>query len=171
MKHSIKNKYVRLTLLLCLSITIGVGSLFTLAALHHSEPLSLNTLAPVCAQAVQQIHYPESSARVDDCAIRHWYNDQVKNIPETLHQQALPMSEEALCAYSLRHQMRMAARDVMPSGFEVSVLRVRDFFSYGHFDGPAFSQLAGAQPSEVSYHHIITSASKTDVQVNQVCEK
>ena len=58
----------------------------------------------------------------------------------------------------------------MPSAIEVDLLRVRDVFHYGHFDGPEFTQLAGKNPDEAAYQQVMMSAAKTDEQVNEVCE-
>jgi len=166
-------KYFRPLSLFGFSVVITVGVLFGMAATHHSDVLRLDNIPPACAAAVQQIHYPEKSIPTDDCSIRHWYNEQVKNIPQTLQplqQQSVAISEQARCAFSLRHQLRMEARAAMPSTIEVDWLRVRDVFHYGHFDGPEFSQLVGKNPDESAYRRVIASATKTDVQVNEVCE-
>jgi len=174
MRRFTNNKYARFLVWFFLAIVIGVGILFAVAVTHHSDSLPTDTLSPVCAIAVQQIHYNTKSSGDDDCMIRHWYNDQIKNIPvilQQLQQQSVPVAERAVCAFSLRHQMRIEARTAMPSEFEVSVLRLRDLLSYGHFDGPEFLQLVGAHPVESDYWHVIASAIKTDMQVNQFCEK
>jgi len=169
----IKKKYFQPLSFFGFAVVITGSVLFGMAAAHHSDTLRLDDLPPSCAAMVQQIHYPETSRRADDCTIRHWYNEQVKNIPQTLQplqQQSVPISEQARCAFSLRHRLRIEARAAMPSTMEVDWLRVRDVFHYGHFDGPEFSQLVGQHPDESAYRQVIISATKTDAQVNQVCE-
>jgi len=166
-------KYFRPLSLIGFAAVLAMSVLFGIAATYHSDALRLDNLPPTCAAVVQQIHYPEKSVHADDCNIRHWYNEQVRNIPETLlllQQQSVSVNEQARCAFSLRHQLRMEARAAMPSAIEVDLLRVRDVFHYGHFDGPEFTQLAGKNPDEAAYQQVMMSAAKTDEQVNEVCE-
>jgi hypothetical protein len=166
-------KFLNHLSLFSLAAACSFGILFGMAAMHHSEPPRIDNLPPACAGALQRIHYPQNSLNRDDCTIRHWYNEQLKNIPlivQPLQQQSLPVREQARCAFSLRHQLRIEARAAMPSAVEVDILRVRDVLRYGHFDGPEFLQLAGTAPDESAYRQIIASAARTDAQVNEVCE-
>jgi hypothetical protein len=57
----------------------------------------------------------------------------------------------------------------MSSRFEVALLRVRDLYTYGHFDGPEFAQLVGENPSSEKYDKVIESSQRTDATVNQEC--
>lgn len=149
-----------------------LGTLFGAAWLHESEAIDYQSLTPPCDRAAYDISLVATKAN-DRCQSREWYVQHINNIAGVLTSmagQGSDIQSQAMCAYSLRRQARLKARAMMSSDVEVSVLRVRDWLAYGHFDGPEFDQLLGDKVGTASYERIIRSAQASNERVDNYCE-
>ncbi|NRB41079.1 MAG: hypothetical protein HRU20_21845 [Pseudomonadales bacterium] len=153
---------------------IGAAALF-MAALNHStqsldiEVLSTEVLSSHCAEAIIAMQQPNTLPAENNCQIRQWYINTLTKIPAIIAQQD-SSAKAAFCAYAIRHQARMTARTAMPST-EVALLRLRDLFTYGQFDGPVFKQLTGDKPvSDKKYQKIIASSQRSNDIVDAQCQ-
>ena len=148
------------------------GILLAAALMHQPTSIAAHDYAEACQPALQALAQGGDSGNASNCKIRAWYLKQVGEIPELIANiQADDGSivAQAQCAFAVRHQSRITARAMMSSTLQVALLRIRDFYTYGHFDGPKFSQLVGDQPTNSDYEQVIVSASITDPDVNTQC--
>ncbi len=146
--------------------------LFAIAWQHKNDFLRIATAPPGCQQTWANVGNHVGLDSSENCAIRLWYNEQVAVIPglmTSLSERGVALKGRAHCAYGVRHQARMAARAVMPSQFDVALLRLRDFYTYGDFDGPDFSELVDEKSDSATYKAIIASAQRTNKAVNEQC--
>jgi hypothetical protein len=106
--------------------------------------------------------------------VRDWYNAQVATIP-TQNQawlgEGLSAELRARQAYTIRHDARIEARNMMSNKAEVEQLRARDQVKYGDRDGPTFEYLVDKNrdkglEGDAVYEAIIESSARTDEQTN-----
>jgi hypothetical protein len=107
--------------------------------------------------------------------IRRWYLEQVARV-EQLNEEwirdGVPAEERALRAWTIRHDLRKQAREMMLDPEEVRALEQRDVLKYGNPDGPTFEWLldsgrrAGLD-GDALYDWIIRGAQRTDPAVNR----
>lgn len=168
-------KKYKVALATTIILFVSVLLLFITALQHTPNKPNLNGLTERCAQAVTLLQQVSPSGN-DHCAIRHWYKNTLKSIPHLLAQnnnsksnltKPSSIQQQALCAYTIRSQARLTARHAMPET-EVALLRIRDLFTYGHFDGPEFEQLVNDK-SNLAYKKVIDSSQRSHTQVDQAC--
>jgi hypothetical protein len=119
--------------------------------------------------------------------IRRWYNEQVE---QTKIEAAIKKcagdfpnkKEKATCAYFIRHEARVKAREFMKKSsiwqaLIVRGLQIRDRFKYDTWDGPSFKYLfnkymtKNGTPEEkanVAYQKIYESSMNTNKYVNSI---
>ncbi|MBO1320187.1 hypothetical protein [Acanthopleuribacter pedis] len=106
----------------------------------------------------------------DNEAIRIWYETMVAEIPalEKAWQEAgIDTAQRARCAFSIRHNARLRARQAMKDPSQVNALEKRDLAKYGHPDGPTFCWLVvkncrSGKTGTALYEAIIQSAARTN---------
>lgn len=105
--------------------------------------------------------------------IRQWYLQRIATIPQLNKQwieQGISAQERAERAWLIRHEARLEARSMMADPDEVQLLRARDFYKYGHPDGPTFDFLVErlrAIVGEAVYEIIIDGSYRTDAELNR----
>ncbi len=107
--------------------------------------------------------------------VRAWYREQIALIPVLVAQweaEGVALPDRSRRAFELRHQARIAARNLMEDPLEVAMLRQRDLVKHGHPDGPTFESLfhkakdAGLTDGE-AYAKILASSTSTDEATNR----
>jgi len=107
--------------------------------------------------------------------VRDWYNLQVAQIPamnKAWLSEGIRAEERARRAWKIRHDARMAARQLMEDPKQIEELRNRDSEKYGNPDGPSFDYLvqkaskSGLTGDEI-YEAIIQGSSTTNADVNR----
>lgn len=115
-----------------------------------------------------------SDGAMTNAEVRDWYNAQVATIPaqnQTWLAEGLSAELRAQQAYTVRHDARIEARNMMSNKAEVEQLRARDQVKYGDPDGPSFDYLVKKNrdkglEGDAVYEAIIESSARTDEQTN-----
>lgn len=171
MKTAIRNGILRFVIGAVLLLVVVVAGLFSYLRWYPSTGVPLEQLADDCAMYVKRIA-TDDALLLTNCEVRQWYLDQVDNIAPIdaeLQAKGVGTAQRALCAYAVRHQARIEARDKMPVRWDVVKLRWRDLLVYGNPDGPTFVSLL-PDDSETSYLNVIQSAQQTNRVVNKACQ-
>ena len=162
---------IRFATVFFLLLFFSAGGLFSYLCWYPSVTLPLQQLPEDCAEEISKVAL-DDSVLPSNCEVRRWYLAQVESIAKidaVLRENEIATQQRALCAYAIRHQARIVARDKMPSRWEVIQLRWRDLRVYGNPDGPTFTSLL-PDDSEASYLNIIQSAQQTNRVVNESCQ-
>jgi len=150
-------------------LVIGFISALLWAINHTPEQFNLSKLPKICAVFIKEFQSNEKT--LDGCDAREGYNRIVSLIPKVDNQladQGASKANRALCAYQIRHEARIHSRSQMDSLISLGLIRLFDFVRYGLLDGPSFENLR--QNKGLSYADIIQSASKTNKDINSLCE-
>lgn len=161
----------------------GLTAICTYSAL---SPVSTPVATSTTIDTTQQVEQATPVAAIDkslkvpetDCEIRVWYNYQVNAIPslnQEWEKEGKSLEERAKHAYSLRHEARIRARQLMADQAAVVKLQARDLVKYGNPDGPTFEYLVAkgqkkGLPDSSVYQGIIESSSRTNPGYNQRCD-
>lgn len=143
-------------------------ALFSLAINHESPAFNKEGVHAYCAQHIES--FIEEKGSMVNCDAREWYNDTINTILEVdFHLISVEASEQerARCAYQIRHQARVSARNDMESAISMASARVYDLLKYSDFDGPKFEYFT--EDKKMSYADIIKSAQRTNSNVNGLC--
>ena len=143
--------------------------------IHSPDPLVIDREAAEGASAdtadslIGQIQHERNGQ------IRQWYNDQLASLPEQDAEwaaQGLSAEERARRASAIRHDARVAAREMMHDPAQVTELRERDMREYQNPDGPTFEQLvdkyvARGMTRQEAYEAIIGSSQRSNEGYNR----
>ena len=159
-------KYAIILLSLALILSLA---LYTTAWIYPAAESPYDKVSQKCADAINNIAHTAFTDNQDNCTVRRWYLNTITHIPTLINNKNEPLQQPALCAFNVRHQARITARTAMPD-YQVAALRLRDFFSYGEFDGPTFSQLVGSREAIAArFEKIILSSQRTNKWVDDSC--
>jgi len=150
-------------------LLFGFVSALLWAVNHTPEQFNSAKLPKICAIFIKEFQSNEQA--LAGCDVRRGYNQIVSFIPKVdsqLVDQGTSIANRALCAYQIRHEARIHSRSQMDNLVSLGLIRLFDFVRYGKLDGPSFENLR--QDKALSYTDIIQSASKTNKDINGLCE-
>jgi hypothetical protein len=159
-------RYILSSLLLLVFVSVGA----LLWAVNHTPlPFTAGELPKLCATFIKGFQSDEKT--LAGCDARMGYKQIVSSISEVDNQlvdQGSSIENRALCAYQIRHEARIHTRRQMDNRINLGLIRLFDYVRYGQLDGPTFDNLR--HDKALTYTDIIQSASKTNKDINALCE-
>jgi hypothetical protein len=148
--------------------------------------VALNVAASLYSPAAVALPNSPDQAKAWKASGAHWSDAEIRDLyvresraiaadNRDWKRLGIPAEQRARAAYGIRHNERLTSRAMMGNFFATLLLRVRDFFKYGHCDGPTFEQLvaeARAQGlrGDAVYEHIVRTSEQTDDAVTKMVE-